>query len=332
MAVERTANRTRRELLAASVGGLAALLANAFGRPSEVRAGSDGDVVLDGTNTAADTTSIKNATTTKTVLHVENTVLGSIGLVAAGRLRGVHAFGSDAVTAEGDQYGIRASGGSAGVVGTSSGNGHSGVSGFADKDGIGVKGESDTRVGVYGRSDSGDAIYAETESGTGVVGSSSSGPGMLGASGSQTEPGVIGWSAASGVFGASGGSVALPTTPPVKTGVFGYAAQDATATGVHGRSTVGTGVHAQADAGGTALRVTGKAAFSRSGSVTVSAGRSSTTKSLTGITSSSLVFAVVRSGDGGVWVRKVVPASGSFTVYLNKAVSSSTSVIWIAFN
>ena len=115
------------------------------------------------------------------------------------------------------------------------------------------------------------------------------------------------------------------------TGVFGFAAQDSAAVGVHGRSTVGTGVRAQADVAGTALRVEGKATFSRSGVVTVAAGKSSATKSVVGLTSSSLVFAVIRTGDGQAFVRKVQPTAGSFTVYVNKVLSSTTTIAWIAF-
>ena len=52
---------------------------------------------------------------------------------------------------------------------------------------------------------------------------------------------------------------------------------------------------------------------------------------MSGLTSGSLVFAVIQTGDGRAWVRKVKPVSGKFTVYMNKAVSSTTTVAWIAF-
>lgn len=148
---------------------------------------------------------------------------------------------------------------------------------------------------------------------------------------SSSEPALIANSGSdrAGVFGYSG-IIASPTAP-AKTGVYGLATQDSSATGVRGRSTIGTGVHAEADSAGTALKVTGKATFSRSGVITLAAGKSSTTKSVTGLTSGSLVFAVVRTGDGSAFVRKVRPSSGLFKIYMNKSVSRVTTVSWIAF-
>ena len=99
---------------------------------------------------------------------------------------------------------------------------------------------------------------------------------------------------------------------------------------MHGRSSVGTGVLAQADQGGTALHVDGKATFSRSGVVSIAVGKSSISKSVAGLTSSSLVFAVVQTGDGQVWVRKVAPAAGKFTIYLNKTLGTATTIAWMA--
>lgn len=322
--------RSRRSILIASLAGLGGLAAQALGRPVAVRAGSDGDVVLGGMNDAPTTTTIRNTANTQTVLSAESSVLGSTGMSAVGRLRGLYANGSEAVVAEGDQHGVRASGAAYGVVGNAMGNGHAGVFGWSDA-GYGLKGQSDTSIGVFGTSGTKEGLYGTSGTGAGIYGQSTAGPGILGASGSQSQPGVIGWSGATGVFGASGGSSGLPATPPVKTGVFGFAAQDSAAVGVHGRSTVGTGVRAQADVAGTALRVEGKATFSRSGVVTVAAGKSSATKSVVGLTSSSLVFAVIRTGDGQAFVRKVQPTAGSFTVYVNKVLSSTTTIAWIAF-
>ena len=203
----------------------------------------------------------------------------------------------------------------------------------------GVEGEAggENVAGVWGFSSEGFGTSGMSNGGTGVYGSSQSATGVYAFSASLSQPALVarGSSGGAGVFGFAGEGA--PPTTPLDTGVYGlatgYAQRPATAAvGVHGRSTVGTGVHAQADAGGTALRVSGKAVFSRSGTITIGAGKSSVTKSVAGLTSSSLVFAVVRSGAAGVWVRKVSPGSGSFTVYLNKAVSSSTLLNWIVFN
>jgi hypothetical protein len=81
-----------------------------------------------------------------------------------------------------------------------------------------------------------------------------------------------------------------------------------------------------------ALDVRGKARFSRSGRATIGAGKSSIKINLTGVSWSSLVFAELRSNRSGRYVRAVVPTTGSFTIYLNIAVASSTYVVWFVVN
>ena len=44
---------------------------------------------------------------------------------------------------------------------------------------------------------------------------------------------------------------------------------------------------------------------------------------------SYFAFAVLNSSRSGIYVRAVVPAAGKITIYLNKAVSSSTYVSWL---
>lgn len=58
MAVDANTPRTRRAILAASLGALGASVASALGRPQSVLAGSDGDVVLGTSNPTAHPTSI----------------------------------------------------------------------------------------------------------------------------------------------------------------------------------------------------------------------------------------------------------------------------------
>ncbi len=118
-----------------------------------------------------------------------------------------------------------------------------------------------------------------------------------------------------GVYGFSGGSV---PAAPAHTGVFGY-------------SDSGTGVYAKA-ATGTALYVNGKAGFSRSGRVAITAGHSSVSKSLAGVTTSSLIIAVVQTRRTGYYLVAAVPAAGKFTVYLNKAVTGTTYVAYFVVN
>jgi hypothetical protein len=104
--------------------------------------------------------------------------------------------------------------------------------------------------------------------------------------------------------------------------------------GVRGDGGVGgIGVQAVASsATGIGLAVTGKVQFSRSGRETIAAGKSSFKKTLAGVTSGSRVFAVLHSNRSGRYVRAVVPTTGSFTIYLNTTVTSSTYVAWFVLN
>lgn len=144
------------------------------------------------------------------------------------------------------------------------------------------------------------AINKDAEGGAGVVGSIEGGSGVFGYAGPTPDYYAM-----------------LTTTMPM-TGVYGYAP-------------AGTGVHARSDAG-TALRVQGKAVFSRSGRVRIRAGRSTKTVSLAGVASGSLVFAVLHSKRSGVYVSSVVPGSGAFTINLNKAPSKDTYVAYFVLN
>jgi hypothetical protein len=81
-----------------------------------------------------------------------------------------------------------------------------------------------------------------------------------------------------------------------------------------------------------ALDVVGKVRFNRSGRTSVASGQSTKTIKLAGVTSSSRVFAVLHSNRSGRYVRAVVPTGGSFKIYLNATVSSSTYVAWFVLN
>jgi hypothetical protein len=206
--------------------------------------------------------------------------------------------------------------------------------------GWGVRGSSTSNTGVGGDSASGTGVYGYSNgAGYGVVGYSNSSVGVWGQSISSAVPAIRGDSMGSstGVFGYSREGEEGTVGAVAKTGVYGYAAQDANARGVMGRSTVGQGVRGQATTGtggyftattGTALQVTGKAKFSRSGKITVAAGASSVVKTFPGVTTSSMILALLQSNEAGVWVRAAVPAAGSFTVHFNVALPSSASVAY----
>jgi hypothetical protein len=285
-------NPSRRVFLAAGLAAAAGAVAHAIGRPDLVRA-ANGDPVIAGQSVTASTT---------TTIH--STSFAALDIQADGaNVDGVHS--------------IVTGGGGNGVFGEADGASGVGVTGFSDS-GTGVLGSSNIGVGVYGASSNATAVRGDSESTSlpAVIARNNAGStGLLGFSGDVTTP--------------------LPSGRP-DTGIQGYAVgypgrPASNAVGVFGHSAHGTGVFADAGSGGTALHVNGRATFSRSGRLTLSSGTSSMSKSVAGLTSTSLVFAVVQTGDSHAWVRKVAPASGKFTVFMNKAMTGSVVVAWIAF-
>ena len=72
----------------------------------------------------------------------------------------------------------------------------------------------------------------------------------------------------------------------------------------------------------------------RSGKLTILAGHASVTKSSIRVDAGSLVLAVLQQDRSGIYMRSAVPdaAGDSFTIHLNKAVSSDTKVGWFIVN
>jgi hypothetical protein len=298
-----------------------------------VRAGSDGDVVLGGINR------------TDTITTIASTA--SFGLWA-----------------NGDETGVRGQGRASGVYGV-------GTSGF------GVDGVSSTSPGVHGRSTSAAGVYGESDSGSGVVGtgpsngvsgtstngsgvsgSSGSGIGVLAYSNATSKPAGRSWSAgdSTGLQGHSGAD--SPPAAPAKTGVFGYAAQDSSASGVFGQSTAGRGVFGQATTGqgvrgyattgsalygstssaksGYALRTVGRVRFEKStGIATVAAGSNHVTVTPgIDVTTSSAVVATLQGSAGGkttVHRVSVSTTADTFTIYLTANATASVKVAWHIF-
>jgi hypothetical protein len=91
------------------------------------------------------------------------------------------------------------------------------------------------------------------------------------------------------------------------------------------------GVAAYAPNNLNALAVSGKAAFSRSGILTIAKNAQSATISGVALTADSFVVATLLQYRSGVWVAAAVPnvASGSIAIYLNKKVSSAITVGWV---
>jgi len=204
--------------------------------------------------------------------------------------------------------------------------------------------DATTTTGIANTPPNIDAFTAAAAgTGFGLTGSSTGGAGIVGwsisaspyltpADGAYT--GIYGWAPAGTVDGPVGVGVLGQSDD---WGVFGNGT-----VGVYGYGTFGVvGESASTAAGVTAyarsatdlaLDVVGKVRFSRSGRSSVAAGQSTKTVSLAGVSSSSRIFAVLHSNRSSRWVRAVVPATGSFKIYLNGTVSSSTYVAWFVLN
>jgi len=265
MAIDPNVPHSRRAILAASLGGVAALAAKAALGPSETLAGNGDNVRLGMTNIQTVTTSIQDSTTAFPVLQL-NSSLATALLSQSGSGAGIEAtsnFGTAIAATSTHDNGVHASSANA------------------------------AKSGVWGEN---------TAGGFGVSGSTAGGGAVAGVWGSNSGSGI---------------------------GVRGTSVSGA---GVRGFSQTGIGVHANADPGAVALRVDGRVQFQRSGRVKLVAGQSSVAVTLTGVTTASYVIATLQANVAGLYVRGVVPAAGSFRIYLSKAVASAVYVGYLVVN
>ncbi len=213
---------------------------------------------------------------------------------------------------------------------TNSAAGELALFGHAAGDGTGVEGTSASGEGVRGVSeDTSDPATNVSNAGVvGIAGLPASIAGNIGLTGvygysdPSPDPSFVG----AGVWGDSAdiGVIGTGVVGVLGNGPFGVLGVATAADGI--------GVEAAVDsASARALRVAGRAEFTRSGRTVVKAGNQKKTVTLAGCTTSTLVLAVIASNRSGRWVRAAVPAAGSFTVYLNDQVGSDTNVTWIAF-
>ena len=184
----------------------------------------------------------------------------------------------------------------------------------------------------------------------------------------SNKPAILGVSqgASTGVQGFSG-SAATPT-PPAKTGVYGYAAQDANASGVMGSTTLGRGVFGTASAGlgvygwaingngvrgyaktgaagwfstsgpkiGVAVRAIGKVTLDNcAGVATIASGANSVTVTpgTDLVATSAVVATLMGSAGGATTVQRVVvnAAADTFTIYLTANATAAVTVAWHVF-
>jgi hypothetical protein len=92
-----------------------------------------------------------------------------------------------------------------------------------------------------------------------------------------------------------------------------------------------SGVGCYAPPSWNALEVTGKAAFTRAGVLTIAAGKQSATVSGIPLTALSFILATPTRYRSGHWVAAAVPnaAAGTITIHLNRKAAGAVSVAWI---
>lgn len=151
-------------------------------------------------------------------------------------------------------------------------------------------------VAGHGNGFAGVSAFDTETNGTGVQGEG--GPGGTGVFGSNP------FGTGIGVWGRTAGS---------GSGVYGQAT--GAGVGVFGDTVDGTGLTGRSTHG-TALRVLGKATFSRSGTVVIPAGSAIRTVTLSGVTTASMIL-VTAQQNAAVFAKSAVPASGRFTIRLS---------------
>lgn len=296
MAIDTAAPRSRRALLAAAAGGLAALAANALGRPLQTRA-ADGQTVLVGAGrTGTLTTSITNSTNGNVVFSAVST---GGGIALSGN--STSSFGVQGVS-------------------TSS----IGVDGQSDT-WYGVRGVSGLKSGVYGFSEAPDeaaTVGHNNGESTGVFGFSGIPFGTLPAAPAKT-----------GVYGRAtqdGGARGVHGYSTAGRGVYGQATSGH---GVHGFASGGYAGYFAAGATGKALRAQGPVEFSTSGLATIASGTALSGWIDPGadLTAGSKILCTLQGNAGGATTVERVQvdtAADQFRIYLTAAATADVKVAW----
>jgi len=200
----------------------------------------------------------------------------------------------------------------------------------------GPTGVSNTGTDVGFEADAGDGIaglYGQNNSDASTLNGAVA-AGVYGVGFGTGDNGVFGTGKANGVFGDTGNNSASGVYGQNDGTGFGVAGRANSGTGILGDSANGVGVLANSQ-NATALQVTGKAQFSRSGVATVAGTSAAPQKSVRvslPITGKSMMTALLQKFVAGVYVVAAVPnvTGGFFTIYLNKAVTTSVGPIaWI---
>ena len=156
-------------------------------------------------------------------------------------------------------------------------------------------------------------VLGETAFGSAAVHGRQTGPGRL-IVGSLGAPGI-------GVVGQSNGQRGM------------FAVGQDTADGIWAATEHGTAVYAQGPAADAfALKVEGRAAFTRSGVASVGSGKSQVIVNLDPVTADTFALATLQQYRSGVHVAatEISVANKTLTIRLNTTVGSATKVAWIA--
>jgi hypothetical protein len=299
------APRTRRAILAATLGGAAAAVASALGRPAAALAADGDPVVVGQSSSGTQTTTITG--TVDPVVTVSSTGAGvALNVAAAG----------DAITAAAD--------GGIGVLGQS--DKVAGVFGQS----LSVDPVTDATLrntGVMGTAGAVDNVADDTNE-TGVYGFSATSGGSTGVWGDTVDGnGVVG-TGYYGVYG-TGRAGVVGDVDPSSTGVYAFVGSIL----APDPPPAGRAVYARAyTTSQIAFEASGRVRFSRSGRVTVSKGASSKAVTMTGVTTSSYVIATLQSNQSGLYVKAVVPGTNKFTIVLSKACAASCVVGYFVIN
>ena len=324
MANETATPRSRRAVLAAALGGAAAVTAQAVANPLSVTAADGGNALLGTANQSTTVTSFENTDAGETSLKGVHAAAGTgvDGTSATGP--GVVGNSTDATPSE-----FTVASHKTGVIGTA---GAPTLATNTDETGVyGLAEVSANSAGVWGDSGQGTGVF-----GTGVTGVTGFGDWGLFAFGDSV--GVVAFNESNvAVYGTAfnfpepptGGEIGvLGVGPHTGVGVYGFAGDGTppvppSGIGVYARSLLTTEY---------ALYVQGKARFSRSAKTSIGSTATSKKVTMAGVTSSSYVVATMQTNVSGLYVRAVVCATGSFTIYLSKAPGKTVYVGYLVIN
>jgi hypothetical protein len=294
--------KSRRAVLAAGLGGLAAAVAGGlFGRPTPVRGAHAGTLQLEHDNPTTALTAISTSADFTTAFA---------GNATSG-------FGLYGTATTGSGVSADADSGTAVNALSVSGNALSAVS----TDGTAVYAYSDTALAVSAESVSSAAIRGNSATGSGVEANSNTKSAVVARTESSSQPAIVARAPNRAGVAGYGGSAPWPAAPAM-TGVYGYGS--------------GVGVHARAASGGTAFRAEGPVRFSSAGLATIAAGsRSVTVNPGLDITASSKVLGLPQTSPGGTTAIQRVfrnTTANTFTIWLTANATANTTVAWFVIS